>query len=205
MHILVVCNDKESFSKGTAFANNLIYIINKWDLKHTLVFAEFANTVKNTFNDQITHIITTGSKFTYGVDASKELVNNNFNALHIAVQKKIPLLGICFGMQLINVFFGGTLERRFSTHNGTYEVYLKDSNLLHKSVKKIKVYEMHRYVVQNTKLEITGIQKSKNICNDEVALLEFMENGNRIFGTQFHPECSYDGRMYVLKPFLNLR
>lgn len=34
------------------------------------------------------------------------------NLLEIAVEKRIPVLGICRGMQFINVFFGGSLIRK---------------------------------------------------------------------------------------------
>ncbi len=44
----------------------------------------------------------------------------DFKLLQLALKKDIPILGICRGMQVINVYFGGTLYQDLSLAPGSY-------------------------------------------------------------------------------------
>ena len=57
-----------------------------------------------------------GEKNTYSknIDYNKDLYE--FDLLRQFVQAKKPVFGICRGMQIINVFFGGTLHQHIENH-----------------------------------------------------------------------------------------
>ena len=48
--------------------------------------------------------------------------NTEKRMLEIAVQRKIPVLGICRGMQFINVFFGGKLQRDINKEKAVHQL-----------------------------------------------------------------------------------
>lgn len=67
-----------------------------------------------------------------------------FSVLETSLKKNIPVLGICRGLQLINVFCGGTLIQDLGNKNATHEsqisdrrhnVKLEQGTTLHKVVK----------------------------------------------------------------------
>lgn len=43
---------------------------------------------------------------------------NEYKCLHAAIEQEIPVLGICRGLQVINLFFGGQLTRNIDEHSG---------------------------------------------------------------------------------------
>ena len=66
------------------------------------------------------------SPLTYGENPTKEsldfhIVRDHFELKLIekCLERRIPLLGICRGLQIINVFFGGTLSQHLDTENAS--------------------------------------------------------------------------------------
>lgn len=59
---------------------------------------------------------------------SYELDNFNFKLIKAACSLKKPILGICRGMQIINVYFGGTLHQNLDDKDGFYIKHSQDSS-----------------------------------------------------------------------------
>jgi len=116
--------------------------------------------------------------------------------IELAIKNNIPLLGICRGMQLINVFFKGNLIQNIAEidnnniHScpGFHKVKLK--NIQHDtSFKRIEQIEVNSYhhtgILENT----LGTDLEIFASLDELNLVEgFYHRNYAIAGIQWHPE-----------------
>lgn len=122
-----------------------------------------------------------------------------------AIEKKIPILGICRGIQVLNVHFGGSLYQDIPTQ------YRPDTRIVHRLDEVDKTGETEHQIVltrgtllwrllgRKEKINVNSYhhQGLKNIPGSftinavsEDALVEGIERGGAapILGVQFHPE-----------------
>lgn len=145
-------------------------------------------------------LIITGSP----INVSKKLYDDNFNddetyedkldyALIEAFYKvHKPILGICRGLQVLNVYFGGTLKDRIPNHEGIrHDIKIKkDSNLYNIYNKEIiNVNSSHVQAIDKlaSNFKITAISYD--------GIIEAIEDKN-ILGVQFHPEKDLDYKFF---------
>ncbi len=115
--------------------------------------------------------------------------------------KGIPILGICYGLQLITKVFGGKIKKSQKKREfGEANLIEKSESILFKNFfknKKTKVWMSHQDAVYK-------IPKGfKNIASTDNSKYTAIENENKkIYGIQFHPEVThtYQG-VKVLKNF----
>lgn len=100
-----------------------------------------------------------GDPFFYGEDPSAYLGNINRNmdrfwilAEQTAEEMQMPVLGICRGMQMVNVARGGSLYQDISLMEGEHQLHAQKQN---------RDYPMHRVKIQeNTALsDILGVKE----------------------------------------------
>ena len=118
-------------------------------------------------------------------------------------KKKIPILGICYGLQLIAKIFGGKIKPSNKRREfGRAFLYKKNSSLLTKNFLNNKrlVWMSHEDVV--VKLP----KNFKLIASTKESKLTIIENTkNKIYGVQFHPEVTHtDKGKQLFKNFLFL-
>jgi len=114
-----------------------------------------------------------------------------------SVEEDKPLLGICYGAEILVLTLGGTIKKMVSSRHGLYEIDITKNNPLCSG--KIKGFESHSYMV--SKLNSSFIQiATSNDCKFEI----FQYDGKNIFGTQFHPEMSTDG-ISLLEKFIFIK
>ncbi len=104
-----------------------------------------------------------------------------------SLEEDKPLLGICYGAEILALTLGGTIKKMISSRHGLYEINITKNNLLCSG--KIKGFESHSYMVSKLGSSFTQIAASDD-CEFEI----FQYDGKNIFGTQFHPEMSTDGK-----------
>ena len=99
----------------------------------------------------------------------------------------IPIFGICYGMQLISMYFGGKIEKGATKEYGKMGISLTaESPLFECLPKKQEVFMSHSDHVSELPKEFQLLAKSDNgiaaaICNEK----------RKIYLVQFHPEVRH--------------
>ena len=104
--------------------------------------------------------------------------------------KKIPILGICYGLQLIAKLFGGSIKSlKKKREFGRASIFKKNQSLLIKNFFNIKnqsVWMSHQDAV------IKLPKGFKTIASTKDSRLTIIENTqSKIYGMQFHPEVTH--------------
>lgn len=94
-----------------------------------------------------------------------------------------PVVGICFGCELVARAFGGELVELPENQKGVYEIEILDKTLGSGS---IKVYEGHRWAISKVPNEFEVLAKSET--GPEIIKHKTLP----IYGLQFHPENMVD-------------
>lgn len=121
--------------------------------------------------------------------------------LAAALATGIPIFGICRGLQLLNVYFGGSLYQdlatyfnsttpHFSAHLGrealVHEVDLQSGSLLHLCLgeKRIWVNSLHHQGIDRLATDLEPTARSRD------GLVEGVQHrsASNVFGVQWHPE-----------------
>ena len=105
-------------------------------------------------------------------------------------EKKIPILGICYGLQLISKIFGGNIKTIKKKREFGRAILIKKKNsLLFKNFfngKPKSVWMSHQDVVIKLPRNFAAIASTKN------SRFTAIENvNNKIYATQFHPEITH--------------
>ncbi len=109
-----------------------------------------------------------------------------------------PVLGICYGMQLMSDYFGGVVDSNVVKEYGQNEIEIDTSSLLFEGLlPKEKVLMSHGDTVKVVPDGFKVIGKS----GDAIAAVE---NANRkLYGVQFHPEVDLtENGMKIINNFL---
>tara|TARA_B100000963_G_C22457216_1_gene593979 strand:- start:269 stop:877 length:609 start_codon:yes stop_codon:yes gene_type:complete len=153
--------------------------------------------------------------FDNGVSSLKSL--KIFDAIKIAANKDVPILGICLGMQLLGeeseegkeeglgLIPGKTIRFNLNDQNlkvphmGWNEIKpSKVSNLLENLDNNSRFYFVHSYHFE-TKIETNSLAKT----NYGIEFNSIIQHKN-VYGTQFHPEKSHKFGIQLLKNFSNI-
>ncbi len=114
---------------------------------------------------------------------------------------KIPILGICLGMQAIGEFMGGNLQNQSIVKHGIAEsITVSNSNYLFKNLPEvIQVGLYHSWEIVDIAAENTSSVSQNNV----IMSIEFPEL--KLYGVQFHPESILtENGLQLLRNFLNL-
>ena len=130
---------------------------------------------------------------------------NENKIMEYAINKKIPIFGVCRGMQIINQFFGGgiikTTDRKHVGKSHSITVN-KEKIFSFLDDDKIMVNSFHNNIIIETKLgkNLTTLAKD---TNDE-SVEAFMHSKYPIIGIMWHPERMKDKNNYnFIKIFFN--
>jgi len=111
----------------------------------------------------------------------------------------VPIIGICYGMQLIAYLFGGEVTGRGRNEYGKTMVRLDTNSILFKNLKQDEICWMsHKDGVSKMPPSFNAIASTPNL---PIAGME--EPERKIYGIQFHPEVKHThSGMDILKNFL---
>ena len=120
---------------------------------------------------------------------SKMNAKNSKIVLH-AVSEKKKLLGICYGAEILALALGGTI-RKSSVTRGEQVIVSNESALCNGQK---TVFESHSYEISKLGNSLDCLAESSNCKNEIVKHKKLL-----IFGTQFHPEMTKDGKTMIEK------
>jgi GMP synthase (glutamine-hydrolysing) len=111
----------------------------------------------------------------------------------------VPVLGICYGMQLMAHLLGGRVERAAEREFGPAEIEVLDPGLLfHDTPRRQKVWMSHGDEVLEPPRGFTVTARGANAGAAAMA-----DAGRRLFAIQFHPEVAHtDHGRTLLRNFL---
>ncbi len=99
----------------------------------------------------------------------------------------VPVLGICYGMQLIAENFGGKVHPSKNREFGFADITVKGKNLLFDGLdKKMPVWMSHGDKLSKIPKGFVNVASSKNCPQAAIA-----DSKNNIYGVQFHPEVKH--------------
>jgi putative glutamine amidotransferase len=155
---------------------------------------------------------------TYGIDPDRDQFE--IDLFDSALRRGIPTIGICRGIQVMNVALGGTLIQDVSTeHPGASDVGhrqhergLKDSAVGHAlSVVEptplpifgnndLGVNSFHHQAIRDIAADLMPVAYSPDGLIEAVV----MRDNPEVFGVQWHPELMFERDNAHLRPFARL-
>ena len=101
--------------------------------------------------------------------------------LKFALSKKIPILGICRGMQFLNCFFGGTISQIRNHVGNEHEIILNTKLYNFPNI----VNSFHGFGIKRDNLA----SNFSSIALDKNGNIEsFIDSKKKVFGIMWHPE-----------------
>lgn len=121
---------------------------------------------------------------------------SNAAVIRHALESDKPLLGICYGAELLALVLGGTIRRMASPVKGPESVTVTRENPLCSG--DLGVYESHAYEISSLPQPLSRLAGSAS-CRTEIIRYGDLH----VYGTQFHPEMT-DGGQDMLSRFLEV-
>lgn len=126
---------------------------------------------------------------------------SDFFLLDEAFKRKIPVFGICFGHQSLNVFCGGSLYQDLAheTHTNinhrqwdlnsppTHTVKMEDDSIVHRLFEQ-HVIPVNSFHHQGVKKLASNLRATAYAPDGVVESYENRNNGHFLMGVQWHPE-----------------
>lgn len=151
------------------------------------------------------------STFVHVVDPVRDTFE--LELLELALEANIPILCVCRGMQLLNVYCGGTLytdiNESFAEHQNhwetvepwkpIHEVKLKSDHFATDifGADLIQVNSIHHQAVKRVGANLEAVGWSK----DQVIEILAMKDRDNVLGVQWHPEMMIKDNQEGLRPF----
>ncbi|ADK31829.1 gamma-glutamyl-gamma-aminobutyrate hydrolase family protein [Brachyspira pilosicoli] len=142
--------------------------------------------------------------------------NHELKIIKYALEMKKPILGICRGCQIINVAFGGSLYQDLSfikdcyikhsqsakPYEPTHNITTKEGSIIREIVgDSLRVNSFHHLAIKDLG---KGLIATSHSTDGIVESVEYTENGNFVFGVQFHPEMMHSHYDFALNIFKKL-
>ncbi|NOY70424.1 MAG: aminodeoxychorismate/anthranilate synthase component II [Deltaproteobacteria bacterium] len=101
-----------------------------------------------------------------------------------AAAGRIPILGVCLGMQCINAVFGGrTIRAPVPVHGKTSRVFHDNTGIFAGMPEPFTAARYHSLAVDSSNTRLSICAKS-----EDNVIMGIADQDNKIFGVQFHPE-----------------
>ncbi len=146
------------------------------------------------YGSELKGVILSGSPFSVN-EANAPIVDIK------AIAEKVPVLGVCYGAQLMAKMFGGKVEKSDKREYGRAKLEtIKNDILLKDVLPQSQVWMSHSDTIKELPVGFDILGTTESI---PVAAFMRTGNGHPLYGLQFHPEVyhSTEGKT-ILKNFL---
>lgn len=184
-------------------------------------------TIIESYLDSIDALILSGGHDVYPINYNQEPLEKlgevypdrdyfDFKLLELAIKKQIPILGVCRGFQLMNVYHGGSLYQDLSyrdkdtiKHDQKYTSHITTHSLvIEKNTKLFDIYENENLLVNSFHHQIIN-EVGENLIASAYAkdgVVEAIEHKDYDFmiGVQWHPEMLHKSEIIMNNIFKEL-
>lgn len=109
-----------------------------------------------------------------------------------SIQNDKKLLGICYGAEILSLTLGGTIRKMEFPQKGEEKITIDKKNNL--ANQDLIAFESHGFEISKLPDNLISLANSQS-CKNEI----IQYDGKLIFGTQFHPEMTLDGKNLIHK------
>jgi len=192
--ILVVNNSKNLYKAN--MTPKLLKILDSWNIQYHIINKK-KDFKKKTFKEnknKFKGIILSGGPLCISDNPYYKDIVKNISAIQLL--PGIPVLGICFGFQIICDIFGGYIDK-LHYHN----LGFKKINVEHSDMQLFKNINDTRTFFFSHNDQITQIPNGFKYFMHNNIVIYIKNIEKKIYGVQFHPEGSTDGHM-IIKTFI---
>jgi putative glutamine amidotransferase len=130
-------------------------------------------------------------KQVYGVNQTRDELE--LLALDRAAELNVPVLGICRGMQLINVHAGGKLKQHITGHRGTSHLVVTEDDSTARGATqhvRLKCVSLHHQCILKVG---RGFRVTGRALDRTPEIIESTDG--RVLGVQYHPEMDFSSNL----------
>lgn len=195
-----IVNTQNYEEKRDALSHDWIRFLEKQDIIPILIPNNLSNVTKFLETNSIQGLILSGGD-NIGEDEDRDHTEKEI--IDFGINKKIPIFGVCRGMQVINNFFKGKMTTLTNnSHVGkNHEVVILNKRIINILKKeKILVNSYHKNVIDEEDL---GNSLTTFAINEKDNTVEgFLHNTLPIMGVMWHPERNPDENSEIVNKFL---
>lgn len=194
-----VFNNESYYEIRDCISHDYIDFFNKYDIYPVLISNSLVDPVKYFSDLNCKALILTGGEdilikhediINENIEFNNKRDETEYKLLDYCVKNNIPILGICRGMQLINLYFKGKIsnlneELKIIKHvNVKHNIRIIDEKFTANDFNELDVNSYHNKGV--LRRDISNQLKCFAITEDEV--VEGFYRDNEVIGIQWHPE-----------------